>query len=180
MEGLYAEGRIVLRDLHSVYEALFITACSSFEAFLEAQFFAVLEERATFAKKRKVVLRMKPTTSAALRDILLQGKDYLTWLPFSHTEERAKLYLKDGRPFSELDGGSKSKIKTVHLIRNAMAHRSDHSKKLFDEKVIGDMALLPIERKPAGFLRSQVRAAPVVIRFEVYMQDLSAIARLLC
>jgi hypothetical protein len=180
MEGLHADGRIVLRDLHAVYEALFVTAYSSFEAFLEAQFFAILAERAVYAKKRKVVLRMKPTSPAALREILLQGKDYLTWIPFNQTEDRAKLYLKDGRPFSELDGGNKSKIKAVHLIRNAIAHKSDHSKRLFDEKVIGGMALLPVERKPAGFLRSQVRASPVVIRFEVYMQDLAAIARLLC
>jgi len=180
MERLFSEKRIVLRDLHSVYEALFIKACCSFEAFLEGQFFAILEEKANYKKGRNVVLRMMPKSSGALRDILLQGDSYLTWVPFSHTEERAKLYLQGGRPFSDLSGGDRARIKTVHLIRNAIAHRSDHARKQFDEKVIGEMALLPGERKPAGFLRSQVRASPVIIRFEVYMQELAAIAQSLC
>jgi hypothetical protein len=180
MEGLYADGRIVLRDLHSVYEALFITAATSFEVFLEEHFFSILTEKTKYKKNRKVVLRVKSTSVTTLREILHQGKDYLTWMPFDHTEARARLYMKDGRPFSDLDGGAKSKIKTIHLIRNAIAHKSKHSKRLFDEKVIGTQALLSVEKTPSGYLRAQVSAAPVIIRFEVYMQDLAAIAKSIC
>ena len=60
-------------------------------------------------------------------DILLQGDAYMAWLPFSHTERRATIDLKDGRPFFELNDGDKSMITVITIIRHAIAHRSPHA-----------------------------------------------------
>lgn len=107
MEKLFAARRIRKTDLDSVYEALFLRAVTSFEAFIEDLFLAILEGRVKYNKQRVRVL-MSVTSRDDLMRILLQNQAYLNWLPFHHTERRAKLYLKDGRPFCDLSDGDKS------------------------------------------------------------------------
>ena len=177
MESLHAIDRITVRDLHSVYEALFLRGVTSFEFFLESLFLAIMRQKATYPKSR-VSLRMTPANDKALVEILRQNQVYLQWLPYRHTETRAKLYLTGGKPFSELTGGDKSMIKTVTIIRNAIAHSGAYAKGEFERTVIGSRALLRGERTPAGFLRTD--ANPVQKRFETYMIELSRIAQALC
>lgn len=100
MDFLHSQKQIVLRDLEFVYEALFLRAVTSFEVFLEELFISILQDKAKYSRRR-VSLRMKAINSAALMDILFQGKDYIQWLPFDSTEKRAHLYLKGGKPFSD-------------------------------------------------------------------------------
>ncbi|MFL6764935.1 MAG: hypothetical protein ACJ8FO_07040 [Sphingomicrobium sp.] len=173
MEGLRASGRITLRDLQSVYEALFLRGVTSFEVFLESLFMAILRQKVRYPKSR-VSLRMTAANDKALLEILQQNQAYLQWIPYSHTESRAKLYLNEGKPFSELTGGDKSIVKTITTIRNAIAHSGSHAKAEFERTVIGSRALLRGERTPAGFLRTA--ANPTQKRFEVYMVELSRIA----
>ena len=178
MEKLYEADTIVLRDLHSVYEALFLRAVTIFEVFLEDQFVATVRGRVQY-HPRRVSVRMTAISTRALMDIL-QGDRYMTWLPFSQTEKRAMIYLKDGKPFSELTDGDKSMIRTITTIRNAIAHRNPHATTEFKKSVIGNRRLLHSERSPAGFLRSQFRAAPVRNRFEIYANELARIATSIC
>ncbi len=173
MEALHSEGRITLTDLHSVYEALFLRAVTGFEVFIESLFVSILDGSAKYPKRR-VAVRMTVSSNRALKDILLQGRDYLDWIPISRTIERAGIYLNGGRPFSEITDGDRSAIKTITLIRHAIAHQGAHAKKVFRDKVIGSRALLPVEKRPAGFLRSQ--ANPNQRRFEVYIIQLGRIA----
>jgi hypothetical protein len=156
-----------------VYESLFIRAVTHFEAFLEDHFIAILEGR---AGRNRARLRMKVTSRVALMEILLQGEKYLDWLPYKKTEDRAKLYFHQGGPFCELSDGDKSTIKTIATIRNAIAHSSAHARAEFERTVIANLALLRGERRPAGFLRSQVRQNPAQNRFEVYVTELARIA----
>lgn len=178
MEGLYASDEIRLRDLHSVYEALFLRGVTGFEAFLETLFFAILREKVKYPRRRKVALRMTAANDKALVEILLQDQQYLQWIPYKHTKGRAKMYLAEGRPFTDLAGGDESMIRTITTIRNAIAHSSSHAKSEFERTVIGSRALLRGERSPAGFLRTD--ANPAQKRFETYMLELSRIAHALC
>jgi hypothetical protein len=177
MEGLYQNDKIALRDLHSVYEALFLRAVTSFEVFLEEHFVSILERRTRF-RSRGVSVRMKATSGDALMEILLQGNKYMIWLPFDNTEKRARIYLKDGKPFSDLTDGDKSMIKTITTIRHAIAHKSRHATGEFGRTVVGAQSLLRGERHPAGYLRSQT--SPSVNRFEIYVGELGRIAGVLC
>jgi hypothetical protein len=178
MEMLYQNQNIVLRDLHAVYEALFLRAVTSFEVFLEDLFISIVRQRTTYPAGR-VSVRMTAISRQAWMDILLQNQDYMTWLPFSRTEQRAKIYLKDGKPFSDLNDGDKSMMKSITTIRNAIAHRGPHALNQFKKTVIASQQLLPLEKSPAGFLRSQVRASPRIIRFELYQGELARIANAL-
>jgi hypothetical protein len=177
MERLFTDGQIRKVDLDSVYEALFLRAVTSFEAFLEDLFLAILVGRIRYSRRRVRVL-MSVSSAEALMQILLQGNAFMNWLPFANTEKRAKLYLKDGRPFTDLNDGDKSQLKTITVIRNAIAHKSAHALSEFDRTVIGSNSLLQRERSPAGFLRSQ--SGPAQTKFEVYMGHLGKCAGLLC
>jgi hypothetical protein len=174
MEGLYDEGRINQSDVHSVYESLFLRAVTGFEVFLERQFFAILTGAASYPNRRGVSTRMTPATTKALKDILLQGKSYLDWIPIQRTIDRADIYLKNGRPFSDISAAERSSIAAITTIRHAIAHRSPHAEKKFRDHVIGSQVLLPVEKRPAGYLRSQTNSGQR--RFEVFAITLGRIA----
>ena len=174
MEILHQDRRINETDMDSVYEALFLRAVTSFEAFLEGQFLAILQGRAGYAQNR-VRVNMTAVSRKALFEILLQGRSYMQWLPFSNTIDRAKIYLKDGKPFSELDNGQRSILRTITVTRNAIAHKSDHALSTFEKDVIGSQALLPRERKPAGYLRGA--SSGMQKRFEIYLLQLGGMAQ---
>jgi hypothetical protein len=179
MEKLFKDNKITKRDLDSVYESLFIRAVTSFEVFLQDHFMAILGGKVQYKRERKVAVRMTAVSSSALLDILLGGRPYLTWLPFKeHTQDRAMIFLKDGRPFSDVPIADRNTMNNITTIRNAIAHESLHAMKQFEKKVIGQLPLLPGERKPAGFLRSQLR--PTQSRFEFYVAELGRIATALC
>jgi hypothetical protein len=179
MEKLFSVKRISKTDLDSVYEALFLRAVTSFEVFLEDLFVAILEGRARYSRNRVRVL-MSASSRDDLMRILLQNNAYMNWLPFNNAERRAKIYLKDGRPFSDLSDGDKSILKTITVIRNAIAHKSAHALSEFNRTVTGALPLLHNERSPAGFLRSRITSGPAQSRFEVYMGELGRCAGLIC
>jgi hypothetical protein len=175
MDDLHLHGHIVKRDVEAVYEALFLRAVTNFEAFLEELFLAILQEKHVYPGKRVQVL-MKTKSSAAMMEILLQERAYMDWLPFDKTQNRAKLYLKDGRPFTDLTAQDRAMLKTISTIRNAIAHRSAHAIEKFKKDVIAGQALLQRERTPAGYLRVSIGSAK---RFDAYISELSRVAGVL-
>ena len=62
--------------------------------------------------------------------------------------------------------------------RNAIAHASQHSTKVFNEHVIAGTPLPPRERTPADFLRSEVRTG--VTPFENVLDEMRGVAATLC
>jgi len=178
MDNLFRQRAIIMRDIDVVYESLFLRSVTGFEVFLQDQFIDILKGNARYPRTRVSVL-ITAKTNDALMSILLQGGRYMTWLPFSNTEDRAKLYLKEGRPFTDLTNGDKSMIGTITTTRNAIAHKSEHAMREFNRIVIGAQALLPRERSPAGYLRSPVRASSATNRFQIYERELARIANAL-
>jgi len=182
MEDLFQSRKISRRDLGAVYESLFLRAVTSFEAFLEDLFMAILQNRARYHKTREVAVRMTTTSRQALLEILFGNNDYLDWLPFHRTEKRARLYLDKGKPFTDLEDSHRSTIKTITTIRHAIAHRSDYAMAEFKRTVIASRArtLMRGDRSPAGFLQSHATSTPSANMFQVYVGELGRIAQILC
>lgn len=172
VELLVASGLMTRREAERVYEGLFMRAITTLEAFLEELFFlAVLGESGH--SRARAFPRAHFRSRAVLSEFVLGGRDYVDWLPYRATEERASVYLRKDRPFSELSGAQKSKIRQWHLTRNAIAHPGRHAQDQFRSKVIGGMILLPHEKTPAGFLRSMLR--PNLRRFESILGEMQKI-----
>lgn len=158
-----------------LYEGLFLRAVSEFEAFLEARFFEVVSGRMRGGKNR-LAAKVETKAVSTIRAIILGGEDYIKWLPYKEALAHAERFLVGGRPFSLLDDGEKSQLAQVTWTRNAIAHSSEFARQQFLKKVVGSANVLPREKKPAGFLRSVVRASPTMTRYEAYASNLIRIA----
>jgi hypothetical protein len=174
LEKLHADGHMQRRDLLSAYESLYMRSVVSFERFCETLFLDILNQRVRYPRSQ-CTPRIKKCSGTVLRDVILQNKKYMDWLPYNNTETRAKIYLVKGRPFTNLKKAEKAPLEGILTIRNAIAHSSPHALRQF-RLLIEGMPLLPKEKNPAGFLRSPLTVSPLRTRFEGYLAELELIA----
>ena len=174
METLYAQSLVGKRDVEHIYGAIFIGAYTAFESMLEDLFLKLLTS--SVKASRSVKSKATFNSAAAARSIVFGGKNYLDWIPYDKTLERAEQFFYSGQPFTKLSSHEKGRIKTVCLIRNAIAHSSSHARKQFDVSVVSTLTLQPRERTPNGLLRSLHSTTPNVTRYEQLVGDLTSIA----
>ena len=179
MEAMLANETIVRRDIDQVYSGLFLDATASFEGFLEELFLALLTGR-VMSQSVSVAPLVSFNNARAVRPILYRGGDFFDWLPYQRTTDAAKLFFRDGMPFTSLNGGERSRLRMLSDIRNVIAHRSGYSKGVFERRVLGSQNLTPREKTPVGYLRSIYRNSPRQNRYENMMYGLAAIANKLC
>lgn len=176
LETLHAQGSLARRDLDAVYEGIYIRALTVFESFIEDLFFDIMLGRVTYPSRRDVVPRISVRNEAILYGIVKPGRAHLDWLPYGSTRERARLYLRGGRPFCEVDGGADQTIYKWTVVRNRIAHDSREAQAKFEQHILAQYALPPRSRNPVGFLRQQVQVNPNATRFDVILQEMAAIA----
>lgn len=171
--------RITSRDLDAVYESLFLQAVVAFETYCERMFFAIVTGQTRYSRN-KFVCRLGTLSDETARIIVLQQKQYLDWLPWDRVAERCKLYFQAkgnaaiacGRPFIEVLNTDSGLVHRVVRIRNAIAHSSDSSMKLFQSDVVKVAAVTA--STPAEFLRGLHAAGQT--RLENYIDSLQTIA----
>lgn len=176
LEALYGGGTLARRDLERVYEGLFVASVTSFEDFFEERFFEVILKPG--ARKPGVMPRAEFKSAPVLREFVLGGRQYVNWLPFPRTEERAHIYLRGGRPFDVVTGTEKRQMKNWMTIRHAIAHTGREARRKFEADILAGVPLPPRERTPAGFLRSHLR--PGTTRFESIVNQMLAIGSKVC
>lgn len=176
VEKLFASKRILKFDVEQIYSGLYLDAFVSLERFLEDIFIGFLTGKVTPAT-RGVRPRVSFRTHQLAKDVLLIGRRYLDWLPYKTTKERAAIFFENGYPFSTLTTQQENLLEELHRIRNALAHRSEHSYDVFLRLVIGALPLNPSEKRPASFLRSTFRANPHQTRFENHLAEMLTIAQ---
>ena len=175
-DRLLSRSILVRRDADFIYSGLYLESVCPFERFIEVLFTGLLVRR--LSHRSPAVSCTTPTMSLyRARTVLRGGKKYIDWLPFDRTESLAEIYFRDGLPFKSLLPNEKRLLKSIHLTRNAIAHKSSHAISLFEREVIGTIPITSAERTPAGFLRSQFRKAPQQNRFENFVYELASIAR---
>jgi len=181
LESLCDQGHLVGRDLEMAYSGLFIRSVTSFEAFLEDLFLAVLAgktARSTYTAKT-LFPELRSFSTPRIRLLLLGDRRFFDWLPYSYTETRANRYFAGKTPFAAIDSTDKKALDEILYIRNALAHASPHARDTFATKVIRDLPLPPRERTPVGYLRSSYRSVPSQTRFEHHSSELLRIAAIL-
>jgi hypothetical protein len=172
IEGLHQDQRLPRQDVERLYEGLFLSLVTGFERFLERLFFEVLLDDTRHTAR--ILPKATFGSMKTLREFVLADQSFVDWLPYSNTEERARLVLRKGRPFTEISEASKGEMKRWMAIRNAIAHSSDHSRQKFQQVVVGNTPLPPRQRNPAGWLRSTSRIGST--RFELATREAASIA----
>lgn len=178
VEHSYQAGSLNRGDVEVIYSGLLIQTVNRFETFLDSTFHAICLGRLNYASKRRVAPRVMFRSPIVLREVVLgEGRDYVHWLPYGHTESRARVYLRGGRPFTEIQDHQRGHLKRVVQIRNAVAHSSAHSLRVFEDKVLSNATLLPHERRPNGYLRSLIGGLQGATQLEALVSQLRAISR---
>jgi len=124
--------------------------------------------------------RVKFHSHSVARDVMLGGRAYVDWLPYNFTHNRAEAFFRGAFPFCNLDKSDRKLLERIVLVRNAVAHQSRAARLKFEDEVIGTTPVLPIERTPAGFLRTVFRTAPDQTRYEEIATACAILARKLC
>lgn len=152
-DRLYNKGLISSKDIELVYEVVFFRSFIEFEVFLEEQFIHLLcGNRLANNRKAKPVHVFQSKKLA--RQIIYSGRNYIDWLPYDRTVTMAKSFFRDGMPFSGLERVDKQLLERMRVIRNYIAHKSSHTRKLLENAINFPEHLRPSQKRPAGYLRS--------------------------
>ena len=179
MESLFSRNEVNADDMEHIYSGLFIDMFTEFEALIEALFIGLLEG-SLYSPTQNIIRKVKISPSTETRNIVFGGRSYLDWLPYkNYTLKRARLYFNSPEPFDILNPSEKSNLKFYHIIRNALAHKSEKALRAFDNLISG-FPLLPHEKKPGGFLRSRPSSSSPQTQFEIAVLELKVIAGKIC
>ncbi|MEA5532896.1 hypothetical protein [Crocosphaera sp. XPORK-15E] len=177
IEDLLANRILEERDILTVYDGLFLGLFTDFEEFIEKLFYGLLEGKIVIdGRKINQIRKVKISPQSEINSVILGGKQYIDWLPYDRTIERAKIFFHDGKPFTNLNHDQKSNLGYYHKIRNAIAHKSPKAQAEFD-KIIQNSRLLPSQKTPAGYLRSKPRGQET--QYEIAAAELIQIASIL-
>lgn len=178
VEHLLSEGLVSREDASLFYEGIFLRMVTTFEGLMEDLFIGLLV--GGIVPGRNVHPRVTFRSRSVARDVMLGGRAYVDWLPYSHTEKRAEAFFRNGLPFCNLEKSDKKELERIVLIRNVVAHQSRSARGRFEREVIGATPLLSVERTPAGYLRSIFRTNPDQTRYEEIASTCSILTRKMC
>jgi hypothetical protein len=160
-------------QLNLISELAFLRCVLAWEVFLEESFLVYLtggKGLSGKATKRYVT----PTTSPQARALLSGESRYLSWNTNDDVIKRAKIWFKDGEPYTSALGalGIHSEIRTV---RNRIAHNSGEAKTKFNKlRAAKKRKADPAQHGmgPGAFLARPASASTTMTRFERYLTDL--------
>jgi hypothetical protein len=178
-EKLFSAHYLTRRDIEQIYKGLFLEAFCFFEQFIENLFVGLVVSKYSHSSA-KIVPGLVLRSSNIARDIIFGGKKYVDWLPYHWTEQRALAFFLNGIPFSKLKKADKDTLEQLCYIRNAIAHKSQHSKEVFEQKIISSLSLTPRDSNPAPYLRTVFRISPKQTRYEDCIFQMAQIALVLC
>lgn len=145
------------RELNHLYESTFLNLVANFDAFQEELFYSSILGHSEIVTVRSI-LHFRNRAEATRFVESSERAPFLTWSRVGDSIERAKRFLVGGRPFSRFERRDKdaSIHKTVAVVRNAIAHRSDSAWEKFLKLPMP--GLHGASKRPATFLRQVVGA----------------------
>ena len=157
-------------DRNQIFAGAYISYLAFFERQIEDLFVGLLTSRYEHPSSTVRPVVVMPSTKVA-KLLIAGGRSYVDWLPFDqHTKKRAPAFFVNGGPFANLAKTERSALDRASILRNALAHQSDHSLRRFATEFTAGKSLRPSELKPAGYLRGAHSLRRT--RFEVQLSEL--------
>lgn len=165
-------------DKNQVFAGAYVAYLGYFEQQLEELFVGLLTGKYVHPDARVKPLVTMPSRSVA-KSLITGGRRYVDWLPFEqHTKQRSTAFLRDGAPFARIGRPERDALDRASVLRNALAHQSDHSQARFQATFTEGRSLRASERRPAGYLRGFHSVGRT--RFEIQLQELVGVMRGFC
>ncbi|MBZ5740332.1 hypothetical protein [Nocardioides mangrovi] len=162
-------------DRNQVYAGAYVAYLAFFEQQLEDLFIGLLTHKYVHPNTGVKPVVAMPNAKAA-KSLITGGRSYVDWLPYDqHTRKRATAFLLEGQPFLGLGKPDRAALERASVLRNALAHQSDHSQRRFKEEFTDGKSLRTGELKPGGYLRGS--HSRLKTRFEVQLQELVRVIR---
>ena len=139
-----------------IAELAFLHVFLAWEDFLEQSFVRYMCGAVTasgYAPRRYVA---PPTLSHAHEMVALPGRRYADWTDIEDVIALARLYFADGEPYEPALRPLLADFKHMSIIRNGIAHRSEHSKKKLQDVTRGLIGYVPPALTPGILLRTTV------------------------
>lgn len=167
LEMLFDNHKVSVTDVELVYISAFLSACARWESFMEDTIIETSCGRGSRSQTNSRYVNFR--SHAALRRLLLYpDKDYISLPSLKNGIALASILVKQGRPLSQISESNQTHIQQAVWIRNAIAHQSDYSLRMFRDKVPGVTSLPQRSRRPGPFLRTVFRSSPTQRRYEIY------------
>lgn len=179
VESLYSSKALCSRDINLVYEGLFISTHTIFENFLEDLFIGLLVDgRGLKSSRADICPRIRVKNHQIAKEVIIGSsrRKYITWVPFENTILLAKIFFREGRPFTDLNEGQKRVLSNCLIIRDVLAHKSHYSIEKFKTNFLVNANIPLREHQPASYLRGVFRNFPPQSRYENFASELARIA----
>lgn len=175
LEMLLDNHEVSVTDVELVYMSAFLSVYARWESFMEDTIIEASCGRGSGSQAN--IRHVSFRSHAVLRRLLLYlDKDYIPLPSLKHGIELASILVKQGRPLSQISESNRTHIQQAAWIRNAIAHQSDHSLRIFRDKVPGVTSLPQRSRRPGPFLRTVFRTSPTQRRYEIYFTSFKSAA----
>lgn len=139
-------------DLHWATAGALLRFATYVERHIEDLFVGALRGKYHFSPAARVEPALNINTNQLARRVVLSGRDYVDWLPYGRTKERAEVFFVGGRPFTALSNTDEQALQQLLWIRNALAHESEFAVRNFRKKVVAGQVLPPRQTTPVGYL----------------------------
>lgn len=178
VERVHRAGHLARSDVLRAYAGAFLGFYAYTERSLERLFLGTVMRRVSYSSPLVAPL-VTVKSDVVLRALLAGGRNYVDWLPYeTHTLKRAPAYLSGGRPFADLPKADRAALERIVIIRNALAHESNHSLRVFRRRFVEGKSLPSGQQTPAGYLRGQHAAGQS--RFAFLVADAVSAFNTLC
>lgn len=178
IDALVTSRHITRTDAERAYAGAFLLYYAFVERSIERAFMGLLRGR-LIAGTPGVRPLVTVNSDRVARDIVNSDRSYVNWLPYDrYTRKRARAFFSTGRPFSNLPKPERDKLARIAILRNALAHESAASLRVFEREFTAGKALRPNERRPAGYLRGIHSVGQT--RFEHLVAEATDAIRALC
>ena len=159
--------RPILRSKqYLIVEVAFLQFFLAWEDFFEQAFVRYMCGARTDSGYSPHLLLEYPNLNHALR-LLHGGRPFVDWVNAGEIISRAKLYFRDGEPFSNTIAPATTKLEEMKVIRNRIAHRSPHAKEKFEDYVRIKYGFFPRGMVPGKLLLDRISGTNETV-FEEY------------
>jgi hypothetical protein len=167
-------GALRAQQVDLLFEATFLKLAIYFEGFQEGVFFSSLLGRAEL-KSVGPFMTFRSRREAERLVLATERTPFMSWGRPKDVLERADRFLRGGRPFSRLErrDSDLDLLKTVSVVRNAIAHDSGPARRAF-RNLLSPSATT--SRRPGAYLRQAVGPST---RHHVLCRDVLRLAKAL-
>ncbi len=165
------------RDI--LVESAFLRVYLAWEQLLEESFILyLLGRRSPSSYSPSRLAGAIPTTRKDAITLTAAGQKYANWDNPESVRRRSLRFFRSGAPYETTLAPRINVFLNMQVVRNSLVHRSDYSKKQFEQVVRNNLGFFPSDMTVGVFLGTTVPGSnPPISFFELYLNNIDTAAQ---